>query len=269
MSLIVLIRGGGDIASGAAIRLKRAGFQVIITELPRPMAVRRLVAFAEAIYSEKITVEEMTARKVSSPEVALEAAEGEFIPVLVDPHADSRGILEPAVLVDGRMTKQPPDLGIQSASMVIGLGPGFIAGLDCHAVVETNRGHRLGRVIWKGSAEADTGVPEAVLNHRLNRVLRSPADGLLEACVEIGDILEEGQCIAKVSGETVLAPFKGVLRGLLHPGLEVCQGMKIGDVDPRLDASFCKLVSDKALAVGGGVLEAILARPDLRSRLCG
>ncbi len=157
---------------------------------------------------------------------------------------------------------------MQAASLVIGLGPGFVAGVDCHAVVETNRGHSLGRVIWKGSAEADTGVPEPVRERGVERVLRSPASGVLEACVAIGEVLEEGQCIARVNGTAVLAPFKGVLRGLLHPGLVVSVGLKIGDVDPRMEPKFSRLVSDKALAVGGGILEAILSRPDLRSSLC-
>ncbi len=269
MSFIVLLRGGGDIASGAAIRLKRAGLQVIITELPRPTAVRRLVAFAEAVYAGEISVEEVTARRVSDPHKALETLAEDIIPVLVDPQAECRFILKPAVLIDGRMTKKPPELGIEAASLVIGLGPGFTAGRDCHAVVETNRGHALGRVIWNGSAEADTGVPEKVRDQGVERVLRAPSNGIIEACVEIGEKLEEGQCVAKIDGKAVLAPFKGILRGLLHPGLAVRQGMKIGDIDPRLDANFSRLVSDKALAVGGGVLEAILTRPDLRSSLCG
>jgi xanthine dehydrogenase accessory factor len=268
MSIIVLLRGGGDIASGAAIRLKRAGLQVIITELAQPMAVRRMVAFAEAVYTGGITVEEIASRRVDSPREALDALAEDTIPVLVDPLAESRKVFRPAVLVDGRMTKQPPDLGMQAASLVIGLGPGFTAGVDCHAVVETNRGHALGRVIWKGSAEVDTGVPETVRARGVERVLRSPADGVLEGCVAIGAVLEEGQCIAIVNGRPVLAPFKGVLRGLLHPGLEVRAGVKIGDVDPRMETRFSRLVSDKALAVGGGVLEAILTRPDLRSSLC-
>jgi xanthine dehydrogenase accessory factor len=269
MSFIVLLRGGGDIASGVAIRLMRAGINVVITELPRPMAVRRLVAFAEAVYSGEITVEDVHARRVSSPQEVVEVLTEGVIPVLIDPLAESRKILKPAVLVDGRMVKQPPELSLDVAPLVIGLGPGFTARVDCHAVVETNRGHSLGRVIWIGSAEADTGIPEPVRQYNTDRVLRAPVDGRLEACAMIGELLEEGQCVAKVNGKAVISPFKGVLRGLLHPGLDVYAGLKIGDVDPRLEPAYSRLVSDKALAVGGGVLEAILARPDVRSMLCG
>jgi xanthine dehydrogenase accessory factor len=269
MPFIVLVRGGGDIASGVALRLNRAGLNLVITELPHPMVVRRLVTFAEAVYAGEVIVEGARARKVNSPQAALDTLAEGIIPVLVDPQAQSRFVLKPAVLVDGRMTKQPPDLDMSAASLVIGLGPGFTAGVDCHAAVETNRGHLMGRVIWEGSPQADTGIPEVVLGHGAERVLRSPADGILEICVNIGEILYEGQCVAMVNGEPVLAPLTGVLRGLLHSGTEVRQGVKIGDVDPRLDPSFSRLVSDKALAVGGAVLEAILSRADLRPNIYG
>lgn len=267
MSLIVLLRGGGDLASGIALRLRHAGLQVAITELAHPMVVRRLAAYAEAVYAGEVTVEGITARMAKNPEEACSYLEKGIIPVLIDPSADCRNIINPAVLVDGRMTKQPPDLSLDAAPLVIGLGPGFRAGQDCHAVVETNRGHSMGRVIWSGAAEADTGLPELVHDKRGERVLRAPASGLLDGCANLGDILEKGQCIASVNGIAVKAPFKGVLRGLLHPGLQVSQGVKIGDLDPRLDPAYCRMVSDKALAVGGGVLEAILSRPELRARL--
>jgi xanthine dehydrogenase accessory factor len=162
------------------------------------------------------------------------------------------------------MTKHLPETGIDSADLVIGLGPGFVAGENCHAVVETNRGHRLGRVIWQGTPQCDTGIPERVVDHGAERVLRAPADGVLQAYAKIGDHLEAGQPVVEVAGQPVLAPFRGVLRGLLHPGLCVRQGLKVGDVDPRDDPLYCSLVSDKSLAIGGGVLEAILSRPELR-----
>jgi xanthine dehydrogenase accessory factor len=156
---------------------------------------------------------------------------------------------------------------MEAAPLVIGLGPGFFAGVNCHAVIETHRGHTLGRVIWQGAPEADTGVPESVIDRGAERVLRAPVDGKLEAHAEIGDHLEAGQPVAEVAGQVVLAPFRGVLRGLLYPGLFVKRGTKIGDVDPRDNPRYCKLVSDKSLAIGGGVLEAILSRADLRCRL--
>jgi xanthine dehydrogenase accessory factor len=156
---------------------------------------------------------------------------------------------------------------MEQALLAIGLGPGFQAGLDCHAVIETNRGPALGRVIWQGGAQDDTGIPERVGAYRSERVLRAPAAGVLDAVAEIGALLAEGDLVARVGVAEVRAPFHGVLRGLLHPGLEVRTGEKIGDLDPRGDPALCWLVSDKALAVGGGVLEAILSRPALRPLL--
>jgi xanthine dehydrogenase accessory factor len=264
---LVLIRGGGDLATGVAARLQRAGFAVVLTELQQPLVLRRTVALAEAVYRGETAVEDLTARRVGSPARAHEEILHGVIPVLIDPEADSLADLDPAALVDARMRKQPNELGIGAAPMVIGLGPGFLAGEDCHAVVETNRGHRLGRVLWNGPAEADTRHPEAVGGHADRRVLRAPADGVLEAREEIGARLVEGQLIAEVAGYEVRALFAGVLRGLVHPGIAVRAGMKIGDVDPRGEVSFCWEISDKALAVGGGVLEALLSRRDLRRRL--
>jgi xanthine dehydrogenase accessory factor len=173
----------------------------------------------------------------------------------------------PKVVIDARMTKRPPDLRKPAADLIVGLGPGFVAGENCHAAVETNRGHYLGRVLWRGAPQVDTGIPEVVARRQADRVLRSPADGILVAHAEICDHVEAGQLIAEVSNQPVRAPFKGVLRGLLHPGLKVGRGLKIGDLDPRNDPRYCTLVSDKSLAVGGGVLEAILARADLRPYL--
>jgi xanthine dehydrogenase accessory factor len=274
MPALTIIRGGGDLASGVALRLHRAGLRVMITELPRPLVVRRLVSFAEAVYNEQITVEGSTACLAQTLDDSLTMIDRGIIPVLVDPQANilqtiKSNLQSPIpnlylILIDARMTKRPPELGIGDAELVIGLGPGFSAGENCHAVIETNRGHSLGRVIWDGPAEADTGQPEAVAQRRAERVLRAPAAGIFTSHVHICDHLETGQLIAEVSGESILAPFTGVLRGLLHPGLEVFPGMKVGDLDARDDPRFCRLVSDKSLAIGGGVLEAILSRPRLR-----
>jgi xanthine dehydrogenase accessory factor len=266
--MIVLIRGGGDLASGVALRLHRAGLRVVITELAQPLAVRRLVSFAEAIYAGEISVEGVTARRVADASDTLRVlqvfAKGQ-VPVLVDPQADSIKSLHPTVVVDARMMKRHADLIPTPVNLIVGLGPGFVAGENCHAVVETLRGHRLGRVYWQGSAAADTGAPDPVREQSAGRVLRAPADGLLEARTEIGEHVAAGQPVAEVAGQVVLAPFAGVLRGLLHDGVPVKAGLKIGDVDPRDDPSYCTQVSDKALAVGGGVLEAILFRTELRA----
>jgi xanthine dehydrogenase accessory factor len=268
MSLTVLLRGGGDLASGAALRLARAGMAVVITELPEPLAVRRLVSYAQAVYSREMTIEGITARRAADLAEAAALLAAGSIPVLVDPRAEARHTLLPQVIVDGRMTKQAPDLGMDAAPLVIGLGPGFIAGENCHAVVETKRGPYLGRVIWEGSAEADTGQPDPVAAREGERVLRAPLDGVLENKVEIGSFVTAGQVLATVAGVPLRTAFDGYLRGLLQTGLVVRRGLKIGDVDPRPDPRLVHLVSDKALAIGGGVLEAILSRPDLRAKMC-
>jgi xanthine dehydrogenase accessory factor len=274
MAMITIIRGGGDLASGVALRLHRAGLKLLVAELPQPLAVRRSVSFGEAVYTGKTEVEGVQAHCVSNLTAALAAIRAGHIAVMVDPHLQVlQGLhqnntgMELAALVDARMAKRPPDLELQAAPFIVGLGPGFVAGENCHAVIETNRGHNLGRVLWQGSAEPDTGIPESVSSRRSERVLRSPADGILIAHAEIGDHLEPGQLVAEVAGAQILAPFKGVLRGLVHPGIHVAKNLKVGDVDPRDDPSYCALASDKSLAVGGGVLEAILGQPELRRRL--
>jgi xanthine dehydrogenase accessory factor len=270
MSVLVLILGAGDLASGVALRLYRAGLRVVMTELPQPLSVRRLVSFAEAVYTGEVSIEGVSARRVTDPSDTLRILRilsQSQVPVLVDPEASSVTTLHPAIVVDARMNKLPIQTGKYSAGLVIGLGPGFIAGENCHAVVETNRGHFLGRVLWQGQAEPDTGVPDTVMGKGRERVLRAPADGILTARVDIGDLVKAGSVIANVEGRQVIAPFDGVLRGLIHPGLAVKEGMKIGDLDPRGDQRLCILASDKSLAVGGGVLEAILARRDLRPQL--
>ena len=263
--MICLIRGGGDLASGVAIRLHRVGLKVVMMEIPRPLAVRRLVSFSEAVYAGQFTIEEVTSVLVTEVENIFEQFERGNLPIIVDPEAGLRTEINPDVLIDGRMTKNWSEMSIRDASLVIGLGPGFRAGGNCHAVIETNRGHHLGRVIWQGTAEADTGIPDPVLGKNNQRVLRAPAEGILMTSLEIGTLVERGQLIAEVAGKEVLAPFSGVIRGLLRPGMPVRAGLKIGDVDPRGDPSYCSLVSDKSLAVGGGVLEAIFSRADLRS----
>jgi len=270
MSFIVALRGGGDLASGVALRLHRAGLRVAISELPQPLTVRRMVSFSEAIYEGETVVEGITARRISDSTDTLRVLRvfaQKQIPVMVDPDFLVLQSLRPTVVIDGRMLKKEPDRGMNQASLVIGLGPGFEAGLNCHAVIETKRGHCMGRVIWQGAAERDSGVPESVAEHGSERVLRAPRGGILDARAEIGSLVEPGQVVAEVDGQPVVASFAGVLRGLIHTGLPVTQGMKVGDVDPRGDPVVCHLVSDKALAVGGGVLEAILSRPNLRQLL--
>jgi len=266
---VVLIRGGGDLATGVALRLHRAGIAVVITELPQPLAVRRTVSFSEAVYEVTHTVEEVTARLVEAEQVPVwHEARGDEIPVVIDPDATILSTFPCLAVVDARLTKQTPAPLPVDVPLHIGLGPGFTAGRDCHAVVETRRGHTLGRVYWTGSTQPDSGQPEG----DSRRVLRAPVTGRLVGLKNIGEHCDEGDVIANIEADTnadsqVCSPFKGVLRGLIRPGLTVKKGMKIGDVDARDDADACFLVSDKSLAIGGAVLEAVLSRREIRERL--
>lgn len=261
---LVLIRGAGDLASGVAIRLHRSGFPVVMTEIERPLAVRRTVAFAQAVFDGVCRVEEVTGRRCCIEEVAAVIAQDE-IAIVVDPHGETIRRLQPPIVVDAIMAKRNTGTTLQDAPLVVALGPGFTAGADCHAVIETERGHNLGRVIWRGSAAPDTGEPGELpgIGRRASRVLRAPVVGHVIGRCAIGDRVAEGAELAVVQDETgaehpILAPFAGVLRRLIHPSVRVHVGMKIGDLDPRADVSYCFTVSDKSLAIGGGALETIL-----------
>ncbi len=268
--MIVLIRGGGDLASGVALRLHHSGFKVVITELAKPLAVRRLASFSEAIYSGEITLENVVGKRVGEiddPLRILQLLSKGRIPVLVDPQGKSVQSVHPSVIVDARMLKTAPEALRHTAKLYLGLGPGFIGGTNCHAAIETQRGPWLGRVLWDGPAQSDSGIPEMVGKKQAERVLYAPVDGTLVPIKAIADAVKEGELIAEVGGQSVKAPFEGILRGLIHPEVEVKQGMKIGDLDPRNDPQLCNHVSDKALAIGGAVLEAILSTPELRPHL--
>jgi xanthine dehydrogenase accessory factor len=256
---LVLIKGAGDLASGVAFRLHRAGFAVVMTELPQPLVVRRAVAFAEAVYAGETQVEGIVARHVERPDEVPALLDQGIIPVLVDPEARCLARLRPAVLVDGIMAKHNTGTRIDDAPLVVALGPGFTAGVDCHAVIETHRGHWLGRVYWTGSAQPDTKLPAERGGQAADRVLRAPCEGIVRAYRAIGDRLAEGDLVAEVDSQPVRARFAGILRGLIHPGVRVTAGLKIGDVDAAATHEQCFTVSDKALAIGGGVLEAILS----------
>jgi xanthine dehydrogenase accessory factor len=197
-------------------------------------------------------------------QAALDAAENGVIPVLVDPMLTCLHTYRPNVLVDARMLKLPAESSLDLARLVIGLGPGFRAGENCHAVIETKRGPNLGRVYWQGQAEDDTGLPETVGSQRDARVIRAPVSGTVAFSAQIGDLVTVGEVIGQVGEELVTAAFTGVLRGAIHNGLWVEKGTKVGDLDPRQSSNLCFCLSDKALAIGGGVLEAVLSRPDLR-----
>lgn len=254
----VLVRGGGDLASGVAWRLHVSGFKVAITEIHQPMAVRRTVSFCEAVYDKETHVEGVKAVCIHDAREVFAVWEKGWIPVMVDRDAESRHAIQPQVLIDAVLAKRNMGTTILHAPLVIALGPGFEAGKDAHYVVETNRGHRLGRLLTSGSAQPDTGVPGPVLGITAERLLRAPGDGIWENTRNIGDLVEKGETVGRVKDLTVRSGIAGVLRGLIRPGISVTQGLKIGDVDPRGDRSSCYTISEKALAIAGGVLEGIL-----------
>jgi len=261
---LVIVKGGGDLATGVAHRLHRAGFPVIVTEIAAPTMVRRTVAFAECVYAERVEVEGVWAERTGgdTPEAMLAAArallEAGTVPVLVDPRAEIVPLARPAALVDGILAKRNLGTRIDQAEVVVGLGPGFTAGVDCHAVVETARGHNLGRVILEGPAEPDTGAPGPIGGYTTERLVRAPAAGAFEPRAAIGDHVKAGQVVARVGGAEVRSQIDGVLRGLLREGIEVTEGLKVGDVDPRAKPEHCRTISDKSRAIGGGALEAIM-----------
>lgn len=254
----VVVKGAGDLASGVAYRLYQSGFIVVMTEVAQPTVVRRSVSFAQAVFDGASEVEGVRATLAATPEAALAIARTREIAVLVDPEAHVVRRLRPAVVVDAIIAKRNTGTSLTDAPIVIGLGPGFRGGVDVHAVVETNRGHRLGRVILDGEAEPDTGVPAPVDGHGADRVLRAPADGLFVGVRGIGDHLAANEVVGFVGTSAVRSAFAGCLRGLIQTGVIVRAGMKIGDVDPRATREHCFTISDKALAIGGGVLEAVL-----------
>jgi xanthine dehydrogenase accessory factor len=254
-----LIRGAGDLATGVALRLFRSGFAVAMTELAKPTVVRRTVAFAEAVYEGRTVVEGVEGVKVEDASQVGGLLERRVIPVLLDPEATARHVIRPVLLVDAIVAKRNLDTRITDAPVVLALGPGFVAGRDVHAVIETKRGHTLGRVITKGAARPNTGIPGEVGGFAAERLLRSPCDGVFRSTREIGDRVSLDETVGHVGDVAVHARLDGILRGLLRSGLEVTAGLKLGDVDPRASREDCFLVSDKAMAVAGGVLEAACA----------
>lgn len=253
---LVVVRGAGDLATGCIVRLVRSGFRVVALETARPTAIRRAVSLSEAVYDGAAVVEGVRAFLCERVPERWGARE---VPVLVDPEAGSVALLGPLAVVDAVVAKRNLGTRIDMAPVVVGLGPGFTAGRDVHAVVETNRGHDLGRVLLEGGAEEDTQVPGIVGGEGKDRVLRAPASGAVVAFRAIGDAVRAGEPVLSVGGVEARSAFDGVLRGLVRPGLEVPAGLKVADVDPRGVRAHCFSVSDKARAVGGGALEAILA----------
>jgi xanthine dehydrogenase accessory factor len=257
--IAVLIRGAGEMASGVAHRLHRSHFKICMTEIPHPLAVRREVSFCEAIYDREKEVEEVWAKLISKPEEIESIWKKGHIPILIDPDGKkTRGFLRPDVLVDAIMAKKNLVTQINDAPWVIGLGPGFTAGKDVHVVIETNRGNNLGRMILNGTAESDTGIPGEIGGYTIERLLRTMKKGIFHPQKAIGERVNKGSVVAVVDDYPVIAKISGVVRGLLREGVEAKKGMKVGDIDPRGKPEVCFNISDKARAIGGGVLEAIL-----------
>ena len=256
--MLILVKGAGDLATGTAVRLYRAGFQVVMTDVAQPTAVRRTVAFSQCIYDGQTTVEGITARKAENRDQVRDILAAGEIPVLVDPQASILPQLPFMAVVDAILAKKNLGTTISDAPIVLALGPGFTAGTDCHGVIETKRGHDLGRLILEGAAIPNTGVPGDVGGYTTERIIRAPADGPFEPVAQIGQQVNLGDVVAKVNGIPVTAQLTGIVRGMLPAGIPVTAGMKSGDIDPRCEVRHCFTVSDKARAIGGGVLEGIL-----------
>ncbi len=255
--MLVIIRGGGDIATGIALRLYRSGMAVVICETPAPTSIRRTVCFSEAVRQGTAEVEGVAARLTDLEGVPGLLGQG-VIPVLADPAGDCISSLSPDVVVDAILAKRNLGTHMELAPIVVAAGPGFTAGVDCHAVVETMRGHYLGRVIYDGSAQPNTNIPGLIGGYAGERVLRAPADGIFRGVRRIGDHVSCGDVAGYVGDVPMACTIGGTLRGLLADGIAVTRGFKCGDVDPRCSPAHCLCASDKALAIGGGVLEAIL-----------
>ncbi len=257
--LKVIMRGAGDLATGVALRLHRAGFKhLLLLETEHPLAVRRLVSFSEAINIGEVSIEGVTAKRLDDIGMFEQWPSGNEIPVVIDPDGKSIQKLQPDIVIDAIIAKRNLGTEIDDAKLVIGLGPGFTAGQDVNCIIETKRGHKLGRVIHDGAAAADTGIPGNIGGYTNERLLRAPNAGLFETNCNIGDRVEKGECVATVDSSQVLANISGVIRGLLRSATPVDDKTKLGDIDPRGKVDFCTTASDKAMAVGGGVLEAIL-----------
>lgn len=257
MALRILIRGAGDLATGVAAELKERGYQIVMTEIEVPLTVRRQVACSRAVYEGKAVIEGHTALLVSNENEAEAALQKNQIAVLTDPAGEIRTKMHFDVIVDAIMAKKNLGTSMTDGPCVIALGPGFTAGYDCHAVIETKRGLTLGQPIYEGRAIPNTGVPGMVGGCAIERLIKASADGIMEPVAEIGDVVRKGELLAVTGGHPVYAQIDGIIRGMLQTGVEITKGMKIGDVDPRMEPSLVHMISDKARKIGKGVAQAI------------
>lgn len=257
--LIVVIKGAGEMASAVAWRIYMANIrQILMLESASPQAVRREVSFCEAVHDGRKTVEGVEANRADNDDEARRAWRQGKIAVIADPEWKMLDRLQPNVVIDAILAKKNLGTHMREAPLVIGLGPGFVAGHDVHLVIETNRGHNLGRIMTSGTAEPNTGIPGPIGGYAAERVLRAPCDGKFKAACSIGALVKKGDKVGTVAADTVLANIDGVLRGLIRSSLRVHRGLKLGDIDPRGNVDYCHTISDKARAISGSVLETIL-----------
>lgn len=255
---MILIKGAGDLATGVAHRLKKCGFNIVMTEISEPTMVRRTVAFSQAVYDKEVEVEGIKAVLASEKEEINKIIQDGNIAIFVDEEAKIVGEIKPEIIIDAIIAKKNLGTNINDAEIVIALGPGFTAGVDCHCVVETKRGHYLGKTIYSGSAIPNTGVPGAIGGYTKERIIRSTDDGKISPVASIGDYVEKGDIVAYINETPIFAEINGIVRGMLQKDVKVFKGMKSGDIDPRCEKDHCFTISDKARSIGGGVLEAIL-----------
>lgn len=256
--MLVLIKGAGDLATGVAHRLRKCGFDIVMTEIEKPTTVRRTVAFSQAVFDKTTEVEGIRGSLAKNMDEIKDILKNGEVAVIVDENAEIVKNLKPDVVVDAIIAKKNLGTNINDAPIVIALGPGFTASVDCHCVVETKRGHYLGKAIYEGSAIPDTGVPGDIGGYTTERIIRATDDGSIVPIVHIGDYVEKGQTVAYVNDKKVLAEINGIVRGMLQEDIKVFRGMKSGDIDPRCEKEHCFTISDKARSIGGGVLEGIL-----------
>lgn len=256
---LVVVRGGGDIATGTIYKLFQCGFPLLVLEISNPSCIRRTISFCEAVFDKTVIVEGVRAQKVFSVEEAYLAYQEGKVPVMIDPEGKTIKEVSPLVVVDAILAKRNLGTTMEDAPVVIGLGPGFTAGKDVHAVIETKRGHNLGRVIYHGMATPNTGIPGVIAGYGKERVIHAPFEGSLHIEKQIGEEVQKGDIIARIDENPVFATIPGILRGILREGYYVNLGLKMADIDPRLEEKDnCYKISDKARCVAGGVVEAIL-----------
>ena len=269
---MILVRGGGDLATGVIHKLHQSGYQVLILECDRPSAIRRHVAFCEAVYDGTAEVEGVVCRRITENDIRTQCrkcwAQGE-IPLLTDTHGKHIRELEPEAVIDAILAKKNLGTSRDMAPLTVGLGPGFTAGEDVDYVIETMRGHTLGRVIRTGEPIPNTNIPGLIGGFTGERVLRAPDDGIFHQLADIGARVQAGDVVGEVNGKPMACTIAGVIRGMLADGTPVYKGMKSGDVDPRGELSYCYTASDKAIAIGGGVLQAILEYTGVLSNVTG